>query len=185
MAEQLIGKIQTNLGFPVLHKVDAATGDVPKDLKVVGNNAVAQAGIPSVLCGFYDYLGDEESFKKILDPAESDRILDSLFNGRKKEFIRAVSEYAGSADDASVQKELEHLAAESARVIEGIWKEKLSFADLKEYFGQQRHDILSYLPSAIRIGKLLRHDNLDDSTNKMEGPLSSLMHKMEQGFNQP
>ncbi|MEO7924436.1 MAG: hypothetical protein ABIR30_12220 [Chitinophagaceae bacterium] len=43
----------------------------------------------------------------------------------------------------------------------------------------QRHNILVYLPAALNLGDLLKDESLDDRTNKMEGPVSNFMHKIE------
>ena len=43
----------------------------------------------------------------------------------------------------------------------------------------QRHNILVYLPAALSMGDVLDDETLDDKTNKMEGPVSSFMHKIE------
>lgn len=48
---------------------------------------------------------------------------------------------------------------------------------------QNKPDILMYLPPSLELGTILRNNNLDDRTGKMEGPVSSLMHKMEKTFN--
>jgi hypothetical protein len=42
-----------------------------------------------------------------------------------------------------------------------------------------------YLPAALQIGVLLNDDTLDDATNKMEGPISSLMQKIGAAFSNP
>ena len=46
----------------------------------------------------------------------------------------------------------------------------------------QRHNILVYLPAALYMGDVLNDEGLDDKTNKMEGPVSNLMHRIENSF---
>jgi len=53
---------------------------------------------------------------------------------------------------------------------------------VKRYMGDQRHSILVYLPASMQLGSLLDDDSLDDRTNKMEGPISSFMHSIENKF---
>ena len=38
--------------------------------------------------------------------------------------------------------------------------------------------------AALHLGKLLDNPNMDDRTNKMEGPVSSFMHKIENIFSE-
>ena len=35
------------------------------------------------------------------------------------------------------------------------------------------------------MGQVLKEESLDDNTNKMEGPVSSLMHKIGSAFSKP
>jgi hypothetical protein len=43
----------------------------------------------------------------------------------------------------------------------------------------QRHSILSHLPAAMKMGDVLNEETFDDRTNKMEGPVSSFLHRIE------
>ena len=54
--------------------------------------------------------------------------------------------------------------------------------NFKTLLTSQRHEILRYLPGKLKIGDLLNDESLEDNTNKMEGPVSSLMHKIENAF---
>ena len=53
---------------------------------------------------------------------------------------------------------------------------------IKNLLTNHRHNILNHLPGAIGIGNILNDGTLDDRTNKMEGPVSSLMHAIEKQF---
>lgn len=65
-------------------------------------------------------------------------------------------------------------------------KESLSegplFGDVKDFLTSQRHNILLYLDPILQLGKYIGDDTIDDSTNKMEGPVSDLMHNIGQIF---
>jgi hypothetical protein len=39
-----------------------------------------------------------------------------------------------------------------------------------------------YLPAELNMGGLLDDDSLDDQANKMEGPISSLAHRIGAAF---
>jgi hypothetical protein len=52
------------------------------------------------------------------------------------------------------------------------------------FMSGQRDNILVFLPGPLQLGEMLHDDTLDDNTNKMEGPVSSLMHKIENIFSE-
>ena len=52
----LVESIQKNLGYAKLYKVDPNTQDIDEKEKSFGNNSLAQAGIPAVLCGLFNYI---------------------------------------------------------------------------------------------------------------------------------
>jgi hypothetical protein len=57
--------------------------------------------------------------------------------------------------------------------------------EVKLFFSDQRNNILLYLPAELRMGELLHDNTLDDNTNKMEGPISSLMQSIGTAFSNP
>ena len=46
----------------------------------------------------------------------------------------------------------------------------------------QRNNILPFLPAELQMGELLHDNTLDDRTNKMEGPVSSIIRAIGGGF---
>lgn len=46
-------------------------------------------------------------------------------------------------------------------------------------------DILLYLLPILQMGVLLHDNTLDDKTNKMEGPISSLINSIGNAFSTP
>ncbi len=71
---------------------------------------------------------------------------------------------------AAVQEIREHLAKEP------------SGSNVKDLLTAQRHNILVYLPGSLKLGDTLQDETLDDRTNKMEGPVSGVMHSIGQVF---
>jgi hypothetical protein len=53
---------------------------------------------------------------------------------------------------------------------------------LQSTMSAQRSEILKYLPGGLKLGELLNDEGLDDNTNQMQGPVSTLMHKIENAF---
>ena len=64
------------------------------------------------------------------------------------------------------------------QVVKNILGADASIKEVKTYFSGQKNNILLYLPAVLNIGELLNDSTLDDKTNKMEGPLSSLMQNI-------
>ena len=91
--------------------------------------------------------------------------------------MKKVADYAGvSVDEA--QRNMEDISIEAVRLV----KDSVKNADaekLRSYMNSQRHTILSHLPAALKMGDTLNEETFDDRTNKMEGPVSSFLHKIE------
>lgn len=70
-----------------------------------------------------------------------------------------------------------------------ITKENLALdagiREVKIFFKSQINNILLYLPPTLHIGELLHDNTLDDNTNKMEGPISSLINRIGDAFSTP
>ena len=83
---------------------------------------------------------------------------------------------------------IEHLnsiATEAVKVTRENMPAEATPKDVKIFFSNQLKNILPYLPSALHVGDLLDDTTLDDNTNKMEGPISSLMHAIGSAFSTP
>ena len=50
------------------------------------------------------------------------------------------------------------------------------------FFSAQRSNILKHLPVELNMGEYLKDPSVDDRTNKMEGPMSDMMHTIEKIF---
>ena len=50
---------------------------------------------------------------------------------------------------------------------------------IRLFMSSQRHNILVHLPAALQLGDFLHDNAMDDRTNKMEGPVSNVMHTIE------
>ena len=54
---------------------------------------------------------------------------------------------------------------------------------IRNFVAKNKPDTLLYLPPSLELGTILKNNNLDDRTGKMEGPVSTFMHKVEKAFN--
>jgi len=173
--------IQRNLGYSGLEKIDPNTQQPQGGENQIGNHALAQAGIPSVVLGIFNRLEQEP----VLDPLfKNDKCaaLENIFGKQADEVVRRVREYAQTgAEDTRL--ELEHIAAETLRIVRDSTGGGLDAKTVRTYVANNKPDILLYLPPSLEMGKLLRNNNLDDRTGKMEGPVSSFMHSVEKKFN--
>ena len=173
--------IQRNLGYSGLEKIDPNTQQPQGGENHIGNHALAQAGIPSVVLGIFNRLEQEP----VLDPLfknDKSPALENIFGKQADEVVRRVREYAQTgAEDTRL--ELEHIAAETLRIVRDSTGGGLDAKTVRTYVANNKPDILLYLPPSLEMGKLLRNNNLDDRTGKMEGPVSSFMHSVEKKFN--
>jgi hypothetical protein len=175
----IIETVQKNLGFDVLQKIDPNTQETADQGVTIGNSALAQAGIPSILLGIYNRLEADPAIW-VLDQ-EGD-LLEKIFGKCKNTVISKIAEYSKINDQHSVQQ-LEHIASESLRVLKESLGYKTDEGSIRRFVSKNKPDTLLYLPPSLELGKVLQNNNLDDRTGKMEGPVSSLMRNMEKAFN--
>jgi hypothetical protein len=177
----LVESIQKNLGYAKLYKVDPNTQDIDEKEKSFGNNSLAQAGIPAVLCGLFNYILQPEGDNFSLVP-ENAKWLPLIFGNRLSDIIKRIADYAGTSID-SAKGELEHMADEAVRLLKENSIVKNGMSTLREFSLEHKNDALYYLPGALRTGEILGNNTLDDHTHKMDGPISGLMHSIEKYFN--
>lgn len=174
--------IQKNLGFGKIQKIDPNSQDVTDKEGIHGNNAIAQAAIPSILLGLFNRLEKEPDASWIAGDQPTGNLLEKIFGKSHLELVDQVALYARMKNEL-VKPEMEHIASEVVRVTRDNIKDLTDENSIAAFVTQHKQDVLLYLPAAISLGRILGNNNLDDRTNKMEGPISSLMHKMEKQFN--
>jgi hypothetical protein len=176
----IIETVQSNLGFEALKKIDPNTQETTGDDTVMGNSAIAQAGIPAILLGIYNQL--EESPNLSLLESEQGNLLEKIFGKSAELVVKQIDDYSKFKDKHSVQQ-LEHIAAESMRVIKEKLGDRADENAIRNFVSKNKSDTLLYLPPSLDLGNILHNNNLDDRTGKMEGPVSSFMRKIEKAFN--
>lgn len=175
----IIETVQKNLGFMTLNKIDPNTQEVADQEAVIGNNALAQAGIPAVLLGIYNNLEQNPDLSFL--NTEEGKKLERIFGKSVVDVIKKITDYSKIPDKHSLQ-ELEHIATESMRVVKEKIGEGASQNAIRHFVARNRKDTLLYLPPSLDLGTILQNNNLDDRTGKMEGPISNLTHKLEKMF---
>ncbi|UEG49199.1 hypothetical protein LK994_11210 [Ferruginibacter lapsinanis] len=184
MSINLLEKIQQNLGYPVLQKIDPNTEEIVLDEKTPDEDRLSQAAIPSMLAGLYMYVQSDEGAIAFLRNNGSINWTSEIFTENKIEAIQKIAGYANVSDEIVVAT-MNNIANEAVKVVKENLTDAAAIKDIKLFFSNQRNTILLYLPAVLNMGVLLHNDSLDDSTNKMEGPISSLMQSLGSAFSTP
>ena len=176
----IVQVIQKNLGFNSLEKIDPNTQQVPGKDQLMGNNAMAQAAIPAILLGIFNHLEQDPELDSLFlnQPAS---LLDKIFGKSADILVTRIEEYSKIQDKHIVQ-ELEHIASESVRVIHESLGDNPSENSIRRFVSSNKQETLLYLPPSLELGTILHNNGLDDRTGKMEGPVSSFLHKVEKSF---
>jgi hypothetical protein len=177
MSVDLIKTIQENLGFAPLQKIDPNTELPVNDKDENVGNKFGQAAIPAVLAGLYTYVQSDEGAAKVLNIKNSNNWIAEIFDDNRKEAIEKISAYAKQSNEDPVAK-MNAIANEAIKIAKENMPADAGIKEVKLFFSNQRTNILLYLPAELKMGELLHNDTLDDNTNKMEGPVSSLIQSI-------
>lgn len=181
MSTNIIEQIQINLEYPPLHKIDPNIQETKPEFEHTGAEKLAQAAIPAVVAALYKYSKTDDGAARLLKTTSSEDWLSILYNGKEREAVEKIARYA-SVSKGEAEIHMEDIADESIRLVKEAAGAKPTPEKIKSYMNDQRHNVLVYLPAALAIGDLLNDEAMDDRTNKMEGPISNFMHKIEDKF---
>lgn len=184
MALNLLEAVQKKLNYPPLQKIDPNTQQVATDNSKPDEHRFSQAAIPAVLTGLYKYSTTDEGAEKILSGDISTDWVNNIFGNTENEVADKIAAYSYSPVEPTHAR-MDTIAAAAINLIRENIKEGATKMDVKNFMSGQKHDILLFLPAALHTGDILNDDTLDDNTNKMEGPISSLMHKIGSAFSNP
>ena len=184
MSINLLKVIQENLGFPPLQKIDPNTQQETAETDNVAENKFSQAAIPAVLAGLYRYAQTDEGAAEVLNIKSSDNWIAKIFDDNRKEAVEKIAVYAQQSNEDPVVK-MNAIANEVVKVAKENLPANAGIKELKDFFSGQVNNILPYLPVELHMGELLHDNTLDDNTNKMEGPISSLIKNIGAAFSSP
>jgi hypothetical protein len=183
MAFNIVTEVQERLGLDPFEKINPNFQETSTERP----EHYAQAATIAVLTGLYKYAQDKEGAIELLHP-DYDRIPDHIFKQEKNRIVDAVDSYDHELKGdtllfmqkiARAAVEILHTEAKSEITLDS----KVVTPELIEtILAGQRHHILSYLPPDLQLGKAMNDRELDSRTNKMEGPVSNLMHFIENIF---
>lgn len=178
MATNIIEAVQQGLEYPPLQKVDPNIQETKDKYVQSSEEKLGQAAIPAVLAGLYRLSRTDDGCEKIIHAGSNEGWLHELFSVKEQDAVQKVAQYAGT-DENHTKVQMELIANQSVIALKKAVGEDAAPDKLKKYMNGQRHNILVYLPAAMALGDLLNDEGLDDRTNKMEGPVSNFMHKIE------
>jgi len=171
----LLESVQSTLGHAPLQKVDPNTQEIKDAREMTPGQKLAQAAIPAVLAAIIKYSDSNEGIN--IMTMENANWLRMIYHEKENEAVTKVAGYAG-VSESEASDSMNKAADAAVKVI----RENVKTADaekLRSYMNSQRHNILNHLPAALNMGYLLNEEAFDDRTNKMEGPVSSFLHKIE------
>lgn len=180
MAINLVEAVQQKLNVETLQKIDPNTNTIVESAEPRFGNEIYQVAIPAVLTGLYKYTRIDENNQAFVNN-KSANLLSSFFGDNTNNVIDKVADVTASAA-ADAKSKMEEIAEAGLHVLRENLPENFKDADVKNYLTAQRHSILLYLHPDLNLGSYLSDDTIDDSTNKMEGPVSNLMHTIGQIF---
>jgi hypothetical protein len=180
----LLEKVQQNLGYPALQKIDLSTDKIIDDNATPDEDKFSQAAIPAVLSALYKYVLTDEGAKEVLNGNNETKWIAKIFDEHKKDAIEIISSYSKQSNENPLDK-MHTIANEAVKITKEHVGDNGTIMDVKLFFKQQKNEILLYLLPNLKMGELLNDNTLDDNTNKMEGPISSLMHTLGNLFVNP
>lgn len=178
MAFSLIEELQKSLGFPALKKVDPNVQEPKAESTISSDQRLAQAAVPGVLAGIFKLSQSENGARLLLSGFGDRNWLHTIYEGKEEIAVDKVAQYAGASKDDTINM-MDKTACEAVRIIRQHAGAHATADSVKAVIKDHRHEVLSYLPAAMQMGYLLNDNTLDDRTNKMEGPISNLMHAIE------
>jgi hypothetical protein len=178
MSINILEELRKNVGMPPLIKVDPNTQTVIVTTEKEKENKLMQAVVPAVVAGLYDCARSEEGLDFLAGTSSTPDWIQLLFSKNASEVKQRLAVYSDNSLDA-VQTHFNSVAAEGVKILRSAAANPDKRVSIRNITAAQRDLFLPYLPAALRIGTLLEDNTLDDRTNKMEGPVSTIMHKIE------
>jgi hypothetical protein len=174
----IIEEVRRHIGFKPIPKIDPNT-QAPEPGKSQTPD-LGNAVIPALLVGFYKHTRNESQSADLLNLKDTDNILTVLFGDKRNRIIESVSNYSG-VSEADGETEMKNTVSSIIEVLRKEIKD-INAKGVTTFFTEQRSNILKHLPVELNMGELMDDSSVDDRTNKMEGPMSGMMHTIEKIF---
>jgi len=184
MSVTLLEKVQQNLGYPALQKIDANTQKMAVDDRMPNEDKFSQAAIPAILISLCKYVQTDAGANIVLTSEIDIDWLNKIFDGSSKEVVETIAAYSKQSNEEPISK-MNSIAREAIKITKENIGSNAAIEDVKIFFNNEENDILLYLPAALNLGEIIDNNTIDDRTNKMEGPVSSLMQSIGSVFDSP
>jgi hypothetical protein len=181
MSFNILTAVQEKLQLPGFIKADPNTQDIENGTPQL---RLAQSCATAVLTAMYEVSKTENGLTAIADePLHSDWS-NVLFGENKEQVLQNIAQYAGY-DLINTEIKINELAVATVSIVrDHVSKDdKHRYDETRSLLKDQRDFILPYLPAALQMGPILNDNTLDDRTNKMSGPMSTLINKIQTSFN--
>lgn len=178
MAIQLIEAVQQRLSFPELVKITPDKGFTPQ--QTLPRAPIHQVALVAVAGALYKITRTNEGAVRLLLSGKNDNWLDleEAYGSRLPEVVQKVMEY-GMSDVDATEHIMRRIAHTCLLIIHEELVNNINADSVRDFMSAQRHNILIYVPTDLKLGQLLNDSVWDDQTNHMEGPVSNFMHKIE------
>lgn len=182
MSINLSEAVQKNLSYKPLQKMDP---NIQEKERVQIEDKCGQGLIPAMLTGLYRYVQTDEGAESFLQKTIPDHEwVTKVFEDNSEVVIKNLVEYTGEPA-FTVKDKMNAIAEETLHIVHEIVPANAGIKEVKDFFTNQRDDILIHLPAELQMGNLLHDNTLDDNTNRMEGPISSLIKNIGNAFTNP
>ena len=181
MAIQLMEAVQQRLGLPELVKVTPEEGVTPQ--RTLPKPPLHQVALVTVAAALYKLTRTNEGAVRLLLSGKENSWLDQpeALGASMPEIVAKVGEY-GNADAGSAEALMRKFADTLLLVLHEQLTDHINPESVRDFMSAQRHNILVYVPTDLQLGKMLNDNTWDDQTNHMEGPVSNVIHKIENFF---
>ncbi|MBC7934802.1 MAG: hypothetical protein H7Y86_05500 [Rhizobacter sp.] len=182
MAENIVTRVMDKFQIESFIKIDPNTEKEERPGADAGANSTQfeQALVTAVLAGLYKYGSTDEGARNLFT-TDNTSLLNEFFIDHKDDVTNGLATY-GNVSAYQVNQLMEGVTTESIAAVKEAVGADAKPESIRSYIAGQRHNILVYLPPDLHFGKLIGDNILDDRTNKMEGPVSSFMHWIENLF---
>jgi hypothetical protein len=181
MSNNIAEEVQKRLAFPPLQKIDPNTENARQETNEMVYPAT-QAAIMVAVAGLYKLTRTTEGSIKLLSSGKHAWLKD-VYGDQYQSTLSNVSKYT-SGSLGEIESLVDKSADTAVLVLHEELAGNLNAESVMNFMSGQRDHILVYLPAGLHLGEILHDPTIDDNTNKMEGPVSSLMHKIENIFSE-
>jgi len=172
----IYNQIQQNLNYQKLQPIDPNTGTA---VNPTGFNPLQQAAVVTFLAAVYKSSRLKENASILSKQKNTAELLSLVFTDRFDAY-QAIADFTGNSLE-TIKQEITNVAGVFIGIIQQQPEDSRD-TYLQNTMTSERDDILNLIPSQLKIERLVNDETINDNTNKMQGPISTLMHKIENTF---